>query len=125
MRCFLLACTVLSLHPTHQSRHQPCFGLTMMVGFGQSNRRSQDTTKAKAAAKAAGAKPSAESKATVAAGDLPEDAFLQFPPLSALQQSTLQRAEDALTATRCGALPPEVSHLASLPLYFQVDMGIL
>lgn len=90
-----------------------------MVGFGQSNRRSQDTTKAKTEAKPVGAKASAEPKATVAAGDLPEDAFLQFPPLSALQQSTLQRAEDALTATGCGALPPEVKPSCTFPLYFK------
>lgn len=55
-----------------------------MVGFGPRSPRLSVETKQ--------ALP--EGKVPVAAGELPDDAFSRFPPLSAQQLATLQKAED-------------------------------
>lgn len=86
-----------------------CFALNM-VGFGnQSNRRQQESTKTKPPLKSVAEKQTTP-KPPLSAGELPEDAFSQFPPLSAQQQSTLQNAKDALASGDCTTgLPAEVS----------------
>lgn len=97
--------TTAALYQTHRRSSNTCFALNM-VGFGnQSNRRQQqEATKIKPQP----LKPVAESKPPLTAGELPEDAFSQFPPLSAQQQSTLQKAKDALPPKDGTGLPAEV-----------------
>lgn len=81
----------------HSNSHQttPCFGVCMMAkGFGnQSNRKVSDKV----------AVPSPPPKVP-AVGELPEDSFSQFPPLTPEQKRTL------VGATGGGrGLPAEVS----------------
>lgn len=111
--CIALAPGVAGFYQNYQNHgRSTCFALNM-VGFGnQSNRRHQESeTKSPP-------KPVAEKQPTpkppLNAGELPEDAFSQFPPLSAHQQSTLESAKDALASGdgRTG-LPAEVSAAVS------------
>lgn len=64
----------------------------MMVGFGQTQKK---TSKAKEKSRnklKEDIPPKTGSQPTV--GELPEDAFSVFPPLSPREQETLRRAED-------------------------------
>lgn len=108
--CIALAPGVAGFCQNYQNHgRSACFALNM-VGFGnQSNRRQQEPTKTKQPLR-----PVAEKQPTpkppLNAGELPEDAFSQFPPLSAHQQSTLQSAKDALASGHgTTGLPAEVS----------------
>lgn len=111
MRHIIFVCIALApgvaaaFYQTHGSSSNTCFALSM-VGFGnQSNRRQQQ---AATKTKPLPPKPVAEAKPPLTAGELPDDAFSQFPPLSAQQESTLQKAEDALPSGDGTGLPAEV-----------------
>ncbi len=79
----------------HQTKTSSCFGVCMMAkGFGnQSNRKVSEKV----------AVPSPPSKVP-AVGELPEDSFSQFPPLTPEQQRTLVGAKGGGGR----GLPPEV-----------------
>lgn len=80
-----------------------------MVGFGQGN-NGREARGTKPAAKTAVEKQPTLEPPMLTAGQLPDDAFSQFPPLSAQQQSTLQDAQDVLDGGGLTGLPSEASH---------------
>lgn len=88
MRCsVLLACIALTpgvaFNPNNQAR------LRMQQGFGK---QAQSKTPAKLKTPAKAPPPAVPKQTPVRAGELPEDAFSQFPPLTPEQKQTLQKA---------------------------------
>lgn len=102
--CVALASGVLAFHPNQQTR-RPCFALNMIArGFGPPKPPGKRTKAAKVpVAQAIAQKPPAL-KPPVAAGELPDDAFSQFPPLPRDEQDTLRKADGDGTG-----FPPEAS----------------
>lgn len=87
----IVACIVLGQGVTalHDRNHHTCLGFSSMHmgggGFGKESKQRMPT---------AVAVPSSTPKQPVAgAGELPDDAFAQFPPLTAEQQSSLRKAK--------------------------------
>lgn len=88
MRCSVfLVCIALTpgvaFNPNNQAR------LRMQQGFGK---QSQSKTPAKLKTPAKAPPPAVPKQTPVRAGELPEDAFSQFPPLTPEQKQTLQKA---------------------------------
>ncbi|CAN0085524.1 unnamed protein product [Ectocarpus sp. 6 AP-2014] len=86
-RSVVLACIVLTpgvaFNPNNQAR------LRMQQGFGK---QSQSKTPAKLKTPAKAPPPAVPKQTPVRAGELPEDAFSQFPPLTQEQKQTLEKA---------------------------------
>lgn len=103
MRCSMLAYVMFGTAVTAFHNHEtPCFGVCMMgKGFGKSNNK-PSTTAVVVSNKVA--VPSSTPKKSPAVGELPEDSFSQFPPLTLEQQSTLVGAKGGGRG-----LPTEVS----------------
>lgn len=108
--------------PATTTRPAATFQL-MMVGFGQSNRRAQLSPEAKQQRLVK--ERTAEETTPVVAGELPEDAFSQFPPLSHQQQSTLKPAPEL--PKDGGELPAEVrvSNCCRAEFMRKPDFGII
>lgn len=113
MRGPFLAYAMLGTVVTAFHKHEtPCFGVCMMgKGFGnQSNKKpaaSGDSNKV--------AVPSSTPPKNPAVGELPEDSFSQFPPLTPEQQSTLVGAKGGDRG-----MPTEVSPTAHLFMFRSV-----
>lgn len=111
----LMPCSLALFHKqiatdaTRQS--SACFTLNM-IGFGPRSPRVGVRTK----------EPLPEEQVPVAAGELPDDAFSQYPPLSTQQLATLKRAED-IDLGHGETIPAEVCDIHSEPVQYTTDIS--
>lgn len=106
MRCSIFAFSMLGTVVRARNHETPCFGWYMMgKGFGNQSNKKPATASVVSNKVAVPSTP----RKIPAVGELPEDSFSQFPPLTPEQRSTLVGAKGGDRG-----LPTEVSKVSHL-----------